>query len=90
MDLMEEIGAKHLTSRFLAVYPTVPENGRISPEHSLFFGLKHAVADFYLTPLAVLVGQFLGFFSSLKVGLRPDEPSPHGAISRVVEHVSIY
>jgi len=90
MDLMEEIGAKHLTSRFLAVYPTMPENGRISPEHSLFFGLKHAVADFYLTPLAVLVGQFLGFFSSLKVGLRPDDPSPHGAISRVVEHVSIY
>ena len=90
LDLMQEIRDKHLTSKYLAVYPTMPENGRISPEHSLFLGLKHELADFYLTPLAVLVGQFLGFFSSLKVGLRPDEPSPRGAISRVVEHVTIY
>jgi len=90
LDLMQEIDDKHLTSKCLAVYPTLPENGAIPPEHSLFLGLKHDLADFYLTPLAVLVGQFLGFFSSLKVGLRPDEPSPRGAISRVVEHVTIY
>jgi len=90
LDLMQEIGDKQLTSKYLAVYPTRPENGWISPEHSLFFGLKHHLADFYLPPLAVLVGQFLGFFSSLKVGLRPDQPSPRGAISRVVEHVTIY
>jgi len=90
LDLMQEIRDKHLTSKYLAVYPTIPENGRISPEHSFFLGLKHELADFYLTPLAVLVGQFLGFFSSLKVGLRPDEPSPCGAISRVVEHVTIH
>jgi tagatose-6-phosphate ketose/aldose isomerase len=90
LDLMQEIADKHLTSKYLAVYPTMPENGQISPEHSLFLGLNHELADFYLTPLAVLVGQFLGFFSSLKVGLRPDEPSPRGAISRVVEHVTIH
>lgn len=90
LDLMQEIADKQLTSKYLAVYPTMPENGRISPDHTLFLGLEHDLADFYLTPLAVLVGQFLGFFSSLKVGLRPDEPSPRGAISRVVEHVTIH
>lgn len=90
MDLMKEICAKQLTSKHLAVYPIMPEGGQITSEHSLVLGLKDNLADFYLTPLAVLVGQFLGFFSSLKVGLRPDEPSPHGAISRVVEHVTIY
>jgi tagatose-6-phosphate ketose/aldose isomerase len=90
LDLMHEISDKHLTSKILLVYPTVPENGEISPENSLFLGLNHEVPDFYLTPLAVPVGQFLGFFSSLKVGLRPDEPSPRGAISRVVEHVTIH
>jgi tagatose-6-phosphate ketose/aldose isomerase len=90
LDLMQEIGDKHLTSKYLGVYPTMPENGRILADHSFFFGLKDDLADFYLTPLAVLVGQFLGFFSSLAVGLRPDEPSPHGAINRVVEHVTIY
>lgn len=90
LDLMQEIVDKQLTSKYLVVYPTLPENGRILPEHSLFLGLKQELADFYLTPLVVLVGQFLGFFSSLKVGLRPDEPSPRGAISRVVEHVTIH
>jgi len=90
LDLMHEIGEKRLTSKYLAVYPQNPDNVRILPEHSLFLGLKHDLADFYLTPLAVLVGQFLGFFSSLKVGLRPDEPSPRGAISRVVKHVTIH
>lgn len=90
LDLMQEIADKQLTSKYLAVYRTTPENGKILPEHSFSLGLKHELADFYLTPLAVLVGQFLGFFSSLKVGLRPDEPSPRGAISRVVEHVTIY
>jgi tagatose-6-phosphate ketose/aldose isomerase len=90
LDLIQEIRDKQLTSKYLAVYPTMPGNGQILPEHSLFLGLEHQLADFYLTPLAVVVGQFLGFFSSLKVGLRPDEPSPRGAISRVVEHVTIH
>ncbi|HET9711243.1 MAG TPA: SIS domain-containing protein, partial [Pyrinomonadaceae bacterium] len=67
LDVLQEIAGKHLTSKYLAVYSTTPENGRFSAEHSLFMGLKHDLADFYLPPLAVLVGQFLGFFSSLKV-----------------------
>jgi tagatose-6-phosphate ketose/aldose isomerase len=87
---MQEISDKKLTSKCLTVYPTRPENGRIAPEHSLYLGLQHELPDFYLPPLAVLVGQFLGFFSSLKVGLKPDQPSPRGAISRVVEHVTIH
>jgi tagatose-6-phosphate ketose/aldose isomerase len=90
LDLMREISDKKLTSKCLTVYPTRPENGRIPPEHSLYLGLQHELLDFYLPPLAVLVGQFLGFFSSLKVGLKPDQPSPRGAISRVVEHVTIH
>ena len=90
LDLMREISEKNLTSKCLTVYPAMPENGRITPEHSLYLGLQHELPDFYLPPLAVLVGQFLGFFSSLKVGLKPDQPSPRGAISRVVEHVTIH
>jgi len=89
LDLLREIVDKRLTSKYLAVYPRTPED-RFPPEHSLFLGLQHDLADFYLPPLAVVVGQLLGFFASLKVGLRPDEPSPRGAISRVVEHVTIH
>ena len=89
-DLLQEIVDKRLTSKYLTVYPTTPDDSLISLEHSLFLGMQKDLADFYLPPLAVTVGQFLGFFSSLKVGLRPDEPSPRGAISRVVEHVTIH
>jgi tagatose-6-phosphate ketose/aldose isomerase len=39
---------------------------------------------------AVLVGQVLGVYRSLSLGLRPDDPSPSGAISRVVRGVTIH
>jgi tagatose-6-phosphate ketose/aldose isomerase len=39
---------------------------------------------------AVLVAQVIGVHRSLSLGLRPDEPSPSGAISRVVRGVTIH
>ena len=41
-------------------------------------------------PLDVIFGQLLGLFCSLEAGLKPDTPSPSGAISRVVSHVKIH
>ncbi|HLP73655.1 MAG TPA: SIS domain-containing protein [Bacteroidales bacterium] len=38
----------------------------------------------------ILPGQLLGFYKSLALGLKPDNPSVTGAISRVVEDVHIY
>lgn len=38
----------------------------------------------------VLIGQLLGFYKSLTLGLDPDNPSVSGNIARVVEGVSIY
>ena len=43
-----------------------------------------------LTVCDVLPGQLLGFYKSLALGLKPDNPSVSGAISRVVENVNIY
>lgn len=39
---------------------------------------------------ATLIGQLLGFYHSIYLGLRPDNPSISGSISRVVEGVTIY
>lgn len=39
---------------------------------------------------AVLVAQVIGVYRSLSLGLRPDNPSPAGAISRVVQGVTIH
>lgn len=38
----------------------------------------------------IVLGQILGFFKSMQLGLKPDMPSLNGAISRVVEGVHIY
>jgi tagatose-6-phosphate ketose/aldose isomerase len=43
-----------------------------------------------LTICNVLPGQLLGFYKSLSLGFKPDNPSESGAISRVVENVTIY
>ena len=90
MDLIQEICDKGLTSKFLAVEPNAQENRLISPTNCVFLGLQNSVSDSYLTPLAVITGQLLGLFASLKEGLRPDNPSPQGAIGRVVGHVKIH
>jgi len=90
VDLIQEICDKGLTSKFLAVEPNAKENRLISPENTLFLRLQDGVSDFYLPPLAVIAGQLLGLFASLKEGFRPDEPSPQGAIGRVVGHVKIH
>jgi len=86
LDLLQEIWDKELTRKCL----TVASKNVNFTGNSLSFEIRSEVSDLYLPPLFVLVGQFLGLFASLKEGLRPDEPSPQGAISRVVSHVTIH
>lgn len=39
---------------------------------------------------ATLVGQLLGYYSAVHLGINPDSPSTSGSISRVVQGVNIY
>jgi tagatose-6-phosphate ketose/aldose isomerase len=87
LDLVQEICDKKLTEKCLVVTPTALSDDF---KNMLCLELPDAVSDFYLPPLFVLVGQLLGVAASLREGLRPDEPSPHGAINRVVTHVTIH
>jgi len=43
-----------------------------------------------LAVCSVIPAQMLGLFKSIKLGLQPDSPSESGAISRVVQGVTIY
>jgi tagatose-6-phosphate ketose/aldose isomerase len=87
LDLLKEIEDKKLTGKYLVVAPTEVE---VPFTNVLSLQLSEPISDLYLPPLFVLVGQLLGLFASLREGLRPDEPSPRGAITRVVSHVTIY
>ncbi|MEP6682066.1 MAG: SIS domain-containing protein [Parafilimonas sp.] len=55
------------------------------------FGIdgENILEDFLPIP-AIIAGQLLGFYKSLELGLKPDEPSVNGSISRVVQGVNIY
>ena len=48
------------------------------------------VDDDYRIMTDVVVGQILGTFKSLSLGLKPDNPSTSGTINRVVQGVVIY
>lgn len=48
------------------------------------------VHDDFRVMTDVVVGQILGVFTSMKVGLKPDNPSTGGTINRVVQGVVIY
>ena len=87
LDLLREFQDKILTGMFLIVAVSEVENHSID---RLNLQISEPISDLYLPPLFVIVGQLLGLFASLREGLRPDEPSPRGAISRVVSHVTIY
>ena len=90
VDLVQEICDKKLTEKCLIIAPTAAADAAASFENKLCLELPEGISDLYLPPLFVLVGQLLGLSASVREGLRPDEPSPHGAISRVVSHVTIH
>ena len=53
-------------------------------------GNKARLDEEFLMICCVLPAQVLGFFKSLQHGLKPDNPSASGAITRVVQGVHIY
>jgi tagatose-6-phosphate ketose/aldose isomerase len=88
-DLVEEVHRKQLGKLRVVVTPDSAD--RFSPLADHVFSL-HApgLGDEYRAPVDVILAQLLGLFCSLRLGLKPDCPSPNGAISRVVSHVNIY
>ena len=90
MDLLEEISRKRLvkTRVVVAAAPSARLEGLA--EHVLAHTLSNGFGDDYRPPLDVIFGQLLGLFLSLHYRLKPDCPSPNGAISRVVQNVLIH
>ncbi|MGC2480049.1 MAG: tagatose-6-phosphate ketose isomerase, partial [Candidatus Sulfotelmatobacter sp.] len=88
-DLLDEIGKKRLVGCRVVVGGS--EIGRDSlAEHYLASSAMSGIADDYRSPVDIIFGQLLGLFGSLRWNLRPDSPSPNGAISRVVHGVNIH
>jgi tagatose-6-phosphate ketose/aldose isomerase len=89
LDLLRELRDKELGATIAATGFALPKELRDIADTVL--ELKgEPVPDAFRPPLDVIFGQLLGLFCSLEVGLKPDTPSPAGAISRVVSHVRIH
>ncbi len=75
-DLLKELSDKNVRPRLLLAGP----GGDID----------WSVPDDDAAVLDVVVGQLLGLFRSLSLGVRPDTPSAEGVISRVVRRFDIH
>ncbi len=89
LDLLREIRGKGLGKALVAAGPDLSGLEGLA-DYTLDFGADRAVPDTLLPVLVAVAGQLIGLFASLGHGLRPDEPSPDGVISRVVQGVWIY
>jgi tagatose-6-phosphate ketose/aldose isomerase len=89
-NLLDEIKSKRLVATRVVVGGSSVLAASSVAEHSLAPTVPIAVADDYRSAVDVIFGQLLGLFFSLRWKLRPDCPSPNGAISRVVQNFSIH
>jgi tagatose-6-phosphate ketose/aldose isomerase len=90
LELLREVGNKRLVKTRVVVTQGGDSATNSFAEHELAPVTLFPVADDYRPPLDVIFGQLLGLFFSLRWNLQPDCPSPNGAISRVVQNVSIH
>ncbi len=89
-DLLTEIGAKKIAKARVAVGINPKANLNGWAENYLCPQASGDIPDEYRAPVDVIFGQLLGLFFSLRWGLKPDSPSPTGAITRVVQNVTMY
>ena len=90
LDLLREIDRKRL-GRVRAVV-TARGDGDVSAlaDYSLSLNGTADFPDHYRPVLDVMLGQLIGLFASMQHGLKPDQPSPGGTITRVVAPIKLY
>ena len=91
LDVLEEIRGKQLAKNVLVVAPRISqEDEKRLAKLGRVLSLDIGATDCYRPPVDVIIGQLLGLFSSIRLGFKPDAPSPGGVINRVVSQVRIY
>jgi len=89
LDLLREIDRKRL-GRVRAVV-TAMDVSDVSALTDFCLPVGAAdLADHYRPVLDVMLGQLIGLFASMRCGLKPDQPSPTGTITRVVSPIQLY
>ena len=90
LDLLKEIDRKRLGRVRAAVTANGEEELSSLADFPLSLNCRPGLSDEYRPVLDVMLGQLLGLFASMRSGLKPDQPSPNGAITRVVSPIRLY
>lgn len=90
LDLLREIDRKRLGRARIVVTTGDGSDAAELADYRLTLPCGADLPDHYRPVLDVMLGQLLGLFASLRCGLKPDQPSPNGAITRVVQPIKLY
>jgi tagatose-6-phosphate ketose/aldose isomerase len=90
LDLLREIDRKRLGRVRAVVTAGGAEDVAPLVDHSLSLNSAAKFPDLYRPVLDVMLGQLIGLFASMQNGLKPDQPSPTGTITRVVASIKLY
>jgi tagatose-6-phosphate ketose/aldose isomerase len=90
LDLLREIDRKRLGRVRAVVTAQGGDDVSALTDYCLSLDGAANLPDYYRPVLDVILGQLMGLFASMRCGLKPDQPSPNGAISRVVSPIRLY
>jgi tagatose-6-phosphate ketose/aldose isomerase len=90
LDLLREIDSKRLGRVRLAVMIANGDDVSQLADYRLPLAAAPDFPDHYRPVLDVMLGQLIGLFASMRCGLKPDQPSPGGTITRVVQPIKLY
>jgi tagatose-6-phosphate ketose/aldose isomerase len=90
LDLLREIDRKHLGRVRAVVTARSDSDVAALADYSLSLDCGADFPDHYRPVVDVMLGQLIGLFTSMRCGLKPDQPSPGGTITRVVAPIQLY
>jgi tagatose-6-phosphate ketose/aldose isomerase len=90
LDLLREIDRKRLGRVRVVVNTQGSDDVSSLADYCLTLDCPSSFPDVYRPVLDVMLGQLIGLFASMRSGLKPDQPSPNGAITRVVQPIKLY
>jgi tagatose-6-phosphate ketose/aldose isomerase len=88
LDILKELKLDGIAQSVIAIETTGDQN--FDGDAFSFGSEGKDVPDAYLALPYVIYGQTVSLLSSVKVGNKPDTPSPTGTVNRVVKGVTIY
>ena len=90
-DLADEIEQQNMPAQTIGVFSNNEQAEQVPVDYSIIFDQpENLINPDLLIPNYVIPAQMIGFFTSRKLGLNPDEPSRAGAITRVVKPFKIF